>query len=93
MTGVFNLWGWPPGTAGQPRSSPVQNSEVLAEVKARQEAERRIEILGLGECAYCKEELVKNERGIWESEFLVEYCKDARDHKHRPVVKYKETND
>ena len=80
---VFNLWGWP----------QVGNIESFNEAKIKQEAEKKIEDLGLGECVHCKEELVKNERGVWESEFLVEYCKDARDHKHRPRVKIKETNE
>lgn len=85
---MFSLWGWP-------ESIQTITSEKgdLKGIRARQVAEKRIEELGLGQCVSCKEELVKNERGFWESELLLEYCKDAKDHKHRPIVKYKEDNE
>lgn len=65
------------------------NPEELAEATAKREAEKKIEESGEGECSFCKEEIVKNERGAWESEFLVEYCIDSRDHKHKPKIVWK----
>lgn len=81
--GVFNLWGRP----------PAPNLETIADSKAKQEAEKKINELGLGECVFCKEDIVKNDRGIWESESLVEYCHVTKDHKHKPRIVYKDDNE
>lgn len=85
---VPNLWGWNPATAARIRENIPQDPEL----KARQEAEKEIEKSGIGQCAFCQEEVIKNERGFWESESLVEYCAASRDHKHRPTIVYKEIN-
>lgn len=81
--------GWASPEAFANISSGSVDPKVAAEAKAKREAEQKIEEEGRGDCAHCKEELVKNERGIWESEFLVEYCSTARDHKHKPLVTWK----
>lgn len=85
---MLNMWGFTPETWDriQQRLPISVDPEALAEATARREAENKIEESGEGECSYCKEDIVKNERGFWESEFLIEYCIDARDHRHKPKI-------
>lgn len=85
---MFSMWGWTPETAARIQAVS-SDPEVVAESKARREAEKKVDEAGVGECTFCTEEIVKNERGLWESEFLVEYCIDAKDHKHRPKIVWK----
>lgn len=85
---MFSLWGFPEQLA-KVHSGHIDPAEA-EEIKARREAEKKIEELGIGECSFCKQEIVKNETlGVWESEFLVGYCTEARDHKHKPKIVWK----
>ncbi|SRR6266498_721639 len=45
---------------------------------------------GKGVCALCGEEIIRNSRGIWESDFLLEYCacSTERSGQHKPIVKW-----
>lgn len=59
----------------------------------KKEAEELILKIGKGICTFCKEEIVKNETmpgaaWIWESESMVGWCDAAKDHKHRPIVRW-----
>lgn len=90
---VINLWGWDPETVERIRATlPVKiDPTVAAELKAKAEAEKKIEESGRGECSFCNEEIVKNERFLWESDFLLEYCTESREHKHKPKIVWKVT--
>lgn len=67
------------------------NPEAAAEAKAKRKAEKKIEKAGYGECNFCKEVIIKNNalNGVWESEFLVGYCPDIRDHMHKPMIDWR----
>lgn len=66
------------------------STEDVAEAKAKREAEIKVEEAGEGICSYCKQEIIKNEQlAVWESEFLIGYCPEARDHKHKPKIVWK----
>ena len=85
---MFSLWGFPEQLA-KVHAGHVDPEEA-EEIKARREAEKKIEELGVGDCVFCQQEIVKNvDLGVWESEFLVGYCTDSRDHKHKPKVVWK----
>ncbi len=90
---ILNMWGISSEAWEQMRlgfgidTDPEQVKEALK----KREAERKVEEEGRAECAYCRQELIKNENlGVWESETLLAYCTDARDHKHRPKIVWKE---
>jgi hypothetical protein len=85
--GMFNLWGFPDALAKAHAGN--QSPKEVAEARAKREAEKKIDEIGRGECFSCKEEIVKNERGFWESASLLEYCSDTKDHKHRPKIVWK----
>ena len=58
-------------------------------IRRHRAAEKIIEESGRGICGACAEEIVKNTiLGHWESDFLLGYCYEARDRKHRPLVRY-----
>lgn len=90
---MVSMWGWDREMLERiqaVRSVPVPvDPQVVAEAAAKREAEQKIEDSGLGECAFCNEEIVRNERLIWESDFLLEYCITARDHRHKPKIVWK----
>ncbi len=86
---ILEMWGltseaWERMRAGLPIDADPETTE---EAKLRREAEKKVEDSGQGICNYCKQEVIKNELlGIWESEVLVGYCTEARDHKHKPKI-------
>lgn len=80
------MWGWDPATAERIQT---RAATVDPEIAAKREAEKKVEELGIGECSFCNEEIVKNERLSWESDFLLEYCISARDHRHKPKIVWK----
>lgn len=73
----------------------IQQAQQAANPDAakKKEAEDLINKEGIGVCTACKEEIFKNENmpgggWTWESEFLLGYCPIAKDHKHKPQVKW-----
>lgn len=85
---MFSLWGFPEST--EKIKTSHLTPEQVEEAKLKREAEKKVEESGQADCSFCKEEIVKNERGFWESAFLLEYCTDARDHKHKPKIVWKQ---
>lgn len=84
------MWGWSPETAERLRIKQAsQDPAVTAEAIAKREAEKLVNEAGIGECSYCHEEIEKNERESWESAFLLEYCTEAKDHRHKPKIVWK----
>jgi len=90
---MFSMWGWDSEMLERiqaVRSAAVEaDPQAAAEAKAKKEAEQQIEESGMAECSFCNEEIIKNERLVWESDFLLEYCISARDHKHKPKIVWK----
>lgn len=84
------MWGWDPAALERIQAN-IQSTDPAAveEAKAKKEAEKKVEESGMGECSFCNEEIVKNERESWESDFLLEYCVSARDHRHKPKIAWK----
>lgn len=63
------------------------------EASKKREAEDIILKEGKGTCTFCKEEIYKNEDmpgggWVWESETLIGYCLTAKDHKHKPQIRW-----
>lgn len=59
----------------------------------KKEAEDIILKEGKGVCTFCHEEIFKNENmpgagWTWESETLVGWCDAAKDHKHKPILRW-----
>lgn len=86
---MFSLWGFPESI--EKIKTAHLTPEEAEEAKLKREAEKKVEEEGRGDCSYCKEEIVKNDRGLWESDLLLEYCTDAKDHKHRPKIVWKKS--
>lgn len=76
--------GWTPENVARIHA----NLYGAAQLKKRQEAERKIQESGVAECSFCQEEIMKNNQQNWESSVLLEYCTKARDHKHSPKIKW-----
>lgn len=83
---MSSMWGWDPATAERLQTAIAASDP---EVVAKREAEKKVEEAGIGECCFCNEEIVKNDRLTWESDHLLEYCISARDHKHKPKIVWK----
>lgn len=86
------MWGFTAEALERIRGNiPVNaNPEEAAELKAKREAEKKVEESGQGECSFCHQEILKNEvLGVWESDTLIGYCTEARDHKHKPKIVWK----
>lgn len=85
---LSNVFGW--GAFDQ--IQVVQQAANPAAAK-RKEAEDIILKEGKGICTFCKEEIFKNENmpgggWVWESETLIGWCDLAKDHKHKPQIKW-----
>ena len=87
--GMFSLWGFPEALARIQAGTSNLSPEEAEELQLKKEAEKRVEETGQADCVNCKDEIIKNERGIWESDFLLEYCTESRDHKHKPRILWK----
>lgn len=88
------MWGWDPSALERIQANTQSTDPVAVEdAKAKREAEKKVEESGVGECIFCNEEIVKNEREVWESDFLLEYCVSARDHRHKPKITWKAINE
>lgn len=75
----------------------IQNAQTTnvdtEEMKARREAEKKIEESGRATCANCGDEIWKNMNvpgggWVWESEAMVGYCEKGSQGKHKPLIKY-----
>jgi hypothetical protein len=87
--GMFSLWGFPSSVERIQAAITKISPEEAEELRLRREAEKKVEEAGRADCVHCKEEIIKNERELWESDFLLEYCTDSKDHKHRPLIVWK----
>jgi len=81
------MFGW--GGAGW--EGIVESQKTSNPPSKRWEEEQRINREGRGICQFCKEEIVKNDNmpgggWTWESEFMLGWCDDAKDRKHKPQI-------
>lgn len=63
----------------------------------KKEAEDIILKNGKGICTFCKDEIFKNENmpgggWVWESETMIGFCNIAKDHKHKPQIRWTADN-
>lgn len=81
---LSEMFGWN-AFEGMQQAQQAMNPDSVK----KKEAEDIINKEGKGLCSSCKEEIVKNETlGVWESESLLAWCDGAKDHRHKPQVRW-----
>lgn len=76
------MWGFftPEQLTGLRQGVPEDPAEIRSK--------KRMEEIGQGECNDCNQDIVFNNLlMVWESEALIEYCPEAKLHKHKPKIR------